>query len=113
MAMARALVRTPELLLLDEPFAALAALTRLHMQRLLLRVSRRHSLAAVFVTHDVEEAITLADRICLIDAGRILRVFDIALRRPRERDAEAFVGLRREQLLSLGVSDSEYGLTGP
>ena len=109
-ALARALVRTPKLLLLDEPFAALDALTRLHMQRLLLRVSRRHGLAALLVTHDVEEAIALADRICLIEKGHITRVFDIDLPRPRERNAEAFVDLRRELLSGLGVADSEYGL---
>jgi sulfonate transport system ATP-binding protein len=109
-ALARALVRTPKLLLLDEPFAALDALTRLHMPRLLLRVSRRHGLAALLVTHDVEEAIALADRICLIEQSHITRVFDIDLPRPRERNAEAFVGLRRELLSGLGFADSEYGL---
>ena len=104
-ALARALVRTPSLLLLDEPFAALDALTRLRMQQLILRLWRDHQIAMLFVTHDVDEALLLADRIVLIDEGRIARSFKISMGRPRHRDNPEFVTLRRELLLALGVDE--------
>lgn len=65
-ALARCLVRRPELLLLDEPFAALDAATRADMQSLLLKIARRHHAAAVLVTHDIDEALRVADRILLL-----------------------------------------------
>jgi sulfonate transport system ATP-binding protein len=70
-ALARALVREPELLLLDEPFAALDALTRMRMHELVLSLWRRHQPAVLLVTHDVDEAMALADRILVLDRGRI------------------------------------------
>lgn len=70
-ALARALVREPKLLLLDEPFAALDALTRLRMHELVLALWRAHGCAVMMVTHDVDEAIALADRILVLDGGRI------------------------------------------
>src|SRR5690606_32741076 len=70
-AIARALVRTPKLLLLDEPFAALDALTRLKMQQQVAALVEQHRLTTLFVTHDVDEALLLADRILLVEAGRI------------------------------------------
>jgi sulfonate transport system ATP-binding protein len=71
-ALARALVREPELLLLDEPFAALDALTRYRMHDLVLSLWRAHRPAVLMVTHDVEEAIALADRVLVLDGGRIV-----------------------------------------
>lgn len=71
-ALARALVREPELLLLDEPFAALDALTRIKMHGLVLELWRQHRPAVLMVTHDVDEAVALADRIIVLDAGRIV-----------------------------------------
>ncbi|MGK2910341.1 MAG: ABC transporter ATP-binding protein [Sphingobium sp.] len=71
-ALARALVREPELLLLDEPFAALDALTRYRMHDLVLSLWRKHRPAVLLVTHDVDEAIALADRILVLDGGRIV-----------------------------------------
>jgi len=100
-ALARSLVRDPELILADEPFSALDALTRLRMQRLLLQLCERHGPAVLFVTHDVEEALRLADRVVIIDDGRI--VHD----RPTtgERDSAArFEAARQEILERLGVS---------
>jgi sulfonate transport system ATP-binding protein len=71
-ALARSLVRDPELLLADEPFGALDALTRLRMHGLLRRLCERHRPAVLLVTHDVDEAIELADRIVVLDRGRLL-----------------------------------------
>ena len=70
-ALARSLVRDPELILADEPFGALDALTRIRMHRLLLKLCERHQPAVLFVTHDVEEALRLADRVIIISNGRI------------------------------------------
>ena len=84
-ALARALVSQPRVLALDEPLGALDALTRISMQRLLSRVWREQGFTSILVTHDVAEAVTLADRILLIEEGRIALDFEIALRRPRER----------------------------
>ena len=71
-ALARALVREPKLLLLDEPFAALDALTRIKMHSLVLELWRGHRPAILMVTHDVDEAVALADRILVLDRGRIV-----------------------------------------
>ncbi|MDH7798720.1 MULTISPECIES: ABC transporter ATP-binding protein [unclassified Beijerinckia] len=108
-ALARALVRTPRLLLLDEPFAALDALTRLKMQQQILRLWRHHRIATLFVTHDVDEALLLADRILLMEAGSITREFRIDLDRPRKRDDADFALLRKQILLSLGVDEQDGG----
>lgn len=96
-ALARALVREPQLLLLDEPFAALDALTRYRMHELVLSLWRAHRPAVLLVTHDVEEAIALADRVLVLDAGRI--VAEERIKAPRGQRA-SFSGRLREQLLS-------------
>lgn len=104
-ALARALVREPQLLLLDEPFAALDALTRYRMHDLVLSLWRRHRPAVLIVTHDVEEAIALADRVLVLDTGRIVAEERIAA--PRGERA-AFAGRLRETLLShLGGDDRD------
>ncbi|KQV56893.1 MULTISPECIES: ABC transporter ATP-binding protein [unclassified Caulobacter] len=101
-ALARALVREPGLLLLDEPFAALDALTRLKMHDLVLSLWREHSPAVLLVTHDVDEAIALADRVLVLDKGRIAAEERITLDRPRAPDAR-FQAIRRRLLSQLGV----------
>lgn len=102
-ALARALVREPDLLLLDEPFAALDALTRLSMQDLVGDLCRRHAPAVLVVTHDVDEAITLADRVVVLTDGRFSLDVRVDLERPRRRDAAEFVELRGQLLSELGV----------
>ena len=80
-SLARALIRQPHLLLLDEPFAALDALTRIRMHALVLSLWRAHRPAVLLVTHDVEEAMALADRILVLDKGRIAAEEAITARR--------------------------------
>jgi sulfonate transport system ATP-binding protein len=82
-ALARALVAHPDLLALDEPLGALDALTRIEMHQLIERIWRKQKFAAVLVTHDVSEAVALADRIVVIDEGLIALDIDVDLPRPR------------------------------
>ncbi|MET0342695.1 MAG: ABC transporter ATP-binding protein [Polyangiales bacterium] len=100
-ALARALVREPKLLLLDEPFAALDALTRMRMHGLVLSLWRAHKPAVVLVTHDVAEAVELADRVLVLDDGRIASEERIVDARPREPHAAQ--ALRERLLAHLGV----------
>lgn len=90
-AIARALSYRPKILLMDEPFGALDALTRRHMQELLTNIWTRYKLTVLFVTHDVEEAIYLSDRVVVMAAqpGRIKEHVDIDLPRPRGADMTA------------------------
>jgi len=102
-ALARALVREPELLLLDEPFAALDALTRLQMQDLVGELFAAHQPAVVLVTHDVDEALGLADRILILKQGRFVVDLRLDAPHPRHRDDPAFLEQRRYLLAELGV----------
>jgi NitT/TauT family transport system ATP-binding protein len=92
-------------LCLDEPFGALDALTRLQMQRWLEGALAREPRTVLLVTHDVEEAVLLADRVALLSPrpGQIVSVLDVALPRPRARDARAVVELRERALGVLGA----------
>lgn len=85
-ALARALSHQPRVLLLDEPLGALDALTRLEMQNLIEKLWREQGFTAILVTHDVSEAVQLADRIILLDQGHIARQFQVDLPRPREKN---------------------------
>jgi sulfonate transport system ATP-binding protein len=102
-ALARALVREPQLLLLDEPFAALDALTRLRMQQLVADLCTRHQPGVLLVTHDVEEAVLLADRVMVLTHGHISLDQPVALARPRRLGGVEFDGLRDRLLAELGV----------
>jgi NitT/TauT family transport system ATP-binding protein len=100
-AFARVLVNRPRLLLMDEPFGALDAITRVAMQRFLLHLWERDRMTVIFVTHDVEEAVLLGDRICVMSGtpGRARAVFDVDLPRPREievADTLEFAHLKRQ-----------------
>ncbi|MGO9080962.1 MAG: ABC transporter ATP-binding protein [Streptosporangiaceae bacterium] len=102
-ALARALVREPSLLLLDEPFSALDALTRMAMHQLVLRLWERHRPAVLLVTHDVDEALALADRVLVLADGRIGYSGRIAAPRPRHRDHPELTAMRTRLLSELCV----------
>ncbi|MDQ0683884.1 sulfonate transport system ATP-binding protein [Streptomyces achromogenes] len=103
-ALARSLVREPELLLADEPFGALDALTRIRMHTLLRELWERHRPSVLLVTHDVDEAIVLADRVLVLEHGRI--GLDLTVERPHPRSyRDPLLGEYRERLLAaLGVT---------
>ncbi len=113
-AIARGLVASPRILLLDEPFGALDALTRQQMQDELLAIRERARITTVLVTHDVEEAIFLADRVVVMEPrpGRIKRVVQVALPHPRQRSSFDFHQLREELLHEL-TSDDHYQVPPP
>ena len=100
-ALARAIASQPDLLLLDEPLGALDALTRLEMQSLLEQLWRESGFTLVVVTHDVEEAVALADRVLVMDQGRWALDVRITLPRPRDRSDPEFARLRKEILSAI------------
>jgi sulfonate transport system ATP-binding protein len=103
LSLARALVREPELLLLDEPFGALDALTRIAMQRLVEDLWQRHLPGILLVTHDVDEALLLADRVLVLDEGHI--VSEHVLGHPRPRRLTDHIEVRTKVLGDLGVTE--------
>jgi sulfonate transport system ATP-binding protein len=111
-ALARALVREPELLLLDEPFAALDALTRLRMQDLVGELIRVHRPAVLLVTHDVDEAVRLADRVAVLKDGKLITDETVTVERPRDPTDPVFTALRRRLLADLGVGEPEPASEG-
>lgn len=113
-ALARALVHEPELLLLDEPLGALDALTRIEMQQLIESLWQERGFTAVLVTHDVQEAIALADRVVLIEDGQVTLDVRVALPRPRARGSAAFAQLEQTILSRVlqhpaNAHDSAFG----
>jgi sulfonate transport system ATP-binding protein len=104
-ALARAFIREPRLLLLDEPFGALDALTRIRMHALLRDLCERHRPATLLVTHDVDEAIVLADRVLVLADGRITTDLRIDLSAGRRRTDPGVADLRARLLSQLGVSE--------
>ncbi|MDO9357281.1 MAG: ATP-binding cassette domain-containing protein, partial [Solirubrobacteraceae bacterium] len=107
-SLARALVSNPSLLLLDEPFSALDALTRIEMHQMVIELWRRHSMAVLIVTHDVDEALALADRLVVLDEGRMAHSWQIGLpRSDRAPSQPEIAGARAEILKALGVKPTE------
>ncbi|RON65498.1 sulfonate ABC transporter ATP-binding protein [Pseudomonas fluorescens] len=100
-AIARALANDPQILLMDEPFGALDSQTRLQMQQLLLRVWGNSKKTVLFVTHDIDEAILLGDRVYVMGAkpGRIKQILDVPIERPRSLDMvmeRSFIDMKRQ-----------------
>ena len=116
-AIARGLVNRPRLLLLDEPFGALDALTRARLQNELQRIWAQEKITMILVTHDVDEAVFLGDRVVVLAPrpGRISRSFDIVADRPRERSDDRLIRLRSDVLRALeqdGDGDPAAGNNG-
>ncbi|MCV7155895.1 ABC transporter ATP-binding protein [Mycolicibacterium brisbanense] len=103
-ALARALVAEPELVLLDEPFASLDAITRLRMHDLVRELRRRHSVSMLLVTHDVDEAIALADRIVVMGNGRIGASHPVTLSAAQRETSVAREEIRSALLADLGLA---------
>ena len=104
-SLARALVRDPELLLLDEPFGALDALTRIKMQLLLTDMCAKYEPTVLFVTHDVEEALLLADRVLVLADGHFVHDELVTFPSPRRRTDLDFQTMRERVMKVLGVVD--------
>jgi len=116
-AIARALVTRPDILLLDEPFGALDAMTRAHLQQELRRIWQAEGITMILVTHDVEEAVFLGDRVVVMEPrpGRIRRIVPVDLPHPRDRASPAFARVRDGVLREFGalqaaVPDSQPAL---
>ncbi len=106
-AIARALANEPDILLMDEPFGSLDAQTRLVMQNELLRIWNQDRKAVIFVTHSVEEAVYLAERVVVMTAGpgRVKEIYPIALSYPRSRADHGFIALREKITASIAEED--------
>ena len=100
-ALARALLHTPDVLLLDEPLGALDALTRIEMQQLIQKLWMQHGFTAVLVTHDVQEALALAERVVLLEDGQVALDVAVPLSYPRQRGSAAFAKLEAQILRRL------------
>jgi len=99
-ALARTLINRPEVILLDEPLGALDSFTRMQMQEEILRVRETRTVTTVMVTHDIDEAVYMSDRIVIMSArpGRVEQVLTVALPRPRNRNDEEYIRLRSQIL---------------
>jgi sulfonate transport system ATP-binding protein len=97
-AMARALVSRPQVLLLDEPFGALDALTRIQMQQEILKIWQAEKITVILVTHDIDEAVFLGDRVLVMSnrPGTFKKTLSVSLERPRDRSGEVFSKIRKE-----------------
>src|SRR5436853_3847163 len=105
---ARALAANPDILYMDEPFGALDFLTRLHMRAELVQIWKREKKTILFVTHDVEESVQLADRVVVMSKrpATIATVIDVKLPRPRDLDAPEYLSIRDEIFDIIGLAHS-------
>jgi ABC-type nitrate/sulfonate/bicarbonate transport system ATPase subunit len=103
-AIARALVNRPQVLLLDEPFGALDAMTRSRLQQELQHIWRTEGITMILVTHDVDEALFLGDRVVVMEPrpGRIRKLLHVDLHHPRDRVSAVFTDLKHQVLAELG-----------
>jgi sulfonate transport system ATP-binding protein len=110
-SIARALVGNPKVLLLDEPFGALDAFTRINMQNEVLRIWEHEKRTMVLVTHDIDEAIFLSDRIVILSErpGEIKEIISVDLSRPRDRSNNLFLEIRK-QILTSFLGNSELNI---
>ncbi len=99
-AIARGLYSKPQILLMDEPFSAVDAFTRMHLQDLVAKLSRQYQIALLLVTHDLDEAFYLSDRVVILGGrpGQIVREFTVPLSRPRDRRNDLLAHFRAEAL---------------
>ncbi len=97
-SIARALVNRPEVLFMDEPFGALDYMTKINMQNELLRIREKSEMTVIFVTHDIDEAVYLSDRILVMskNPGKVKEIIHNTLPFPRDRNSEDFLGIRRQ-----------------
>ena len=115
-AIARGLANDPEILLLDEPFGALDALTRIQMQKEILAIQEKERTTMVLVTHDIDEAIYLSDRIVIMTPrpGKISNIIDVKIPHPRQRGGVEFLAMRRKLLeefdLATALPEPEYNI---
>lgn len=109
-AIARALVGKPEILLLDEPLGALDALTRMHMQQELERIWQQERSTMIMVTHDIEEAIFLSDKVVVMSCrpGKVKKVIPVPLARPRDRASYDFMKIKEEVLREFHLEAQHY-----
>ena len=110
-AIARALVNEPEILLLDEPFNALDAFTRMAMQDELVRIVKQRGMTAIFVTHDIDEALYLGDRVAILTPrpGRIREIVPVPIARPRDRNDSTLLRLRDHVYREFGLAVRQEG----
>ena len=110
MAIARGLAVDPDIIFMDEPFGALDAITRMKLQEDILRISREEKKTIIFVTHDIEEAVFLADRIVVMmaDPGRIKSVVKVPLGDRRDRTSENFLYVRDKVFELFNLKSDEY-----